>query len=90
MDSVINYVNALFTVYLLVIFIRIVLSFIPRAPVAGWTRAVYGFFIQSTDWYLGIFRRIIPRLGMFDLSPILGIIVLVIVQSLLVNILQGF
>jgi len=90
MDKAVAYVEALFVVYLIIIFIRILLSFVPRAPVGRWWRAIYDFFFQSTDWYLGIFRRIIPPLGMFDLSPILAIIVLVILRTLAVEILQSF
>ena len=89
MDRVIAYVNALFTIYLIVIFVRIVLSFVRRAPVQRWTRAIYDFFFQSTEWFLGIFRRIIPSLGMFDLSPILAVIVLIIARELVVEILQS-
>jgi uncharacterized protein YggT (Ycf19 family) len=90
MDKAVAYVEALFVVYLIIIFIRILLSFVPRAPVGRWSRGIYDFFFQSTDWYLGIFRRIIPPLGMFDLSPILAIIVLVILRTLAVEILESF
>ncbi|MGI9539581.1 MAG: YggT family protein [Miltoncostaeaceae bacterium] len=83
MDEVRDYLVVLITVFLLVIFGRILLSFVPRPPVAGWMRAVYNFFFQSTEWYLGFFRRFIPPLGMFDLSPILGIIVLFVLQGVL-------
>ncbi len=85
MDEVRDYLGVLITVFLLVIFGRILLSFIPRPPVVGWTRAVYNFFFQSTEWYLGFFRRFIPPIGMFDLSPILGIIVLFVLQGIIAN-----
>ena len=90
MDQVQNYVSALFTVYLLVIFLRIVLSFAPRPPTSGPLRAVWNFAHQSTEWYLGIFRRFIPPLGMFDLSPIVGILVLYILRNLTLALLSGF
>jgi YggT family protein len=41
------------------------------------------------DPYLNIFRRIIPSFGMFDFSPILAIIVLLIVQSVVVGLISG-
>jgi YggT family protein len=86
-DQVITYVSALFTVFILVIFLRIVLSFVPRPPASGPFRAVWNFAHQSTEWYLGIFRRFIPPLGMFDLSPIVGLLVLYILRNLVLGLL---
>ena len=48
-------------------------------------RAFWDFCHQSTDWFLNFFRRLIPPLGMFDLSPILAIIVLYILRSLVLS-----
>lgn len=87
MDQLQTYISALFTVFIIVIFLRIVLSFMPRPPVSGVLRAIWNFAHQSTDWYLGIFRRFIPPLGMFDLSPIVGLLVLYILRSLILALL---
>jgi YggT family protein len=88
-SAVITYVNALFIVFTIVILLRILLSFITIVPMRRSTQAVYDFIIDSTEWYLRIFRRFIPPLGMFDLSPIVAIIVLGILQVLVTNILSG-
>ena len=72
MDKVETYVAALFTVFILLILVRILLSFVPMAPSSRGTRAFWDFVHQSTDWYLNVFRRMIPPLGMFDLSPMVG------------------
>lgn len=90
MENVETYVSAVFTVYILVILARILLSFVPMAPVSGWTRAIWDFFHDSTEWYLRIFRRMIPPLGMFDLSPIVALIVLYIVRGLVLSLLGSF
>jgi YggT family protein len=90
MSAVITYVNALFIVFTIVILLRILLSFLTIVPVRRSTQAVYDFIIDSTEWYLRIFRRFIPPLGMFDLSPIVAFIVLGILQVLVTNILSGF
>lgn len=87
MDMVQVYVSALFTVFILVIFLRIVLSFVPRPPASGPLRAVWNFAHQSTEWYLAIFRRFIPPIGMFDLSPIVGLLVLYILRNLVLSLL---
>ncbi len=89
MSAVITYVNALFIVFTIVILLRILLSFFTFVPMRRSTQAVYDFIIDSTEWYLRIFRRFIPPLGMFDLSPIVAIIVLGILQVLVTNILSG-
>ena len=90
MDYVVDYINALTTVFFLVILGRIVLSFLPMAPISRWARSVYDFFHTSTEWFLGFFRRIIPPLGMFDLSPIAALFVLFICRWVVVNLLQSF
>jgi YggT family protein len=89
MDSVINYVEALFWVFTIIILVRILLSWLPSPPVSGPLRAAYDFIHQSTDWYLSIFRRVIPPIGMFDLSPMVALIVLFILRGVVVSVLSG-
>jgi YggT family protein len=85
-----TYISALFTVFIIVIFIRILLSFIPSGPNSRWTRALWDFFHQSTEWFLRFFRRLIPPLGMFDLSPIVALLVLYILRNLVLALLDSF
>lgn len=94
--DVADYVDALFLIYLILIFARIILSWIQQfrpIPYNTTLRAVTGFIEQSVDPYLNVFRRVIPPLGgsgfAIDLSPILAIIVLLITQSLVVNAIAG-
>ena len=90
MDKVETYVGALFTVFIILILVRILLSFMPMAPASRWARALWDFVHQSTDWYLNVFRRMIPPLGMFDLSPMVGIIVLYILRGFVLALLDSF
>lgn len=90
MDNVATYVGALFTVFILLILVRILLSFVQMAPSSTWARAIWDFVHQTTDWYLNIFRRMIPPLGMFDLSPMVGIIVLYILRGFVLALLDSF
>jgi YggT family protein len=84
-----DYVNALFLVYLILIFARILLSWIPRIPYNPVLSAVIEFIQQVTDPYLRIFRRIIPPVGgggfALDLSPIIATFVLIIARSIIVG-----
>ncbi len=91
--EVATYVATLFTVYIALIIVRIVLSWIPRMPYNPVLRAVVGFVQDVTDPYLNLFRRILPavRLGpaALDLSPIVGIFVLMIVRGIVVGLIGG-
>jgi YggT family protein len=88
-SDIAEYVNALFLVYIILIFIRVLLSWIPRMPYNRTLAAVVEFVHQVTDPYLNIFRRFLPPLGgggfALDISPILAIIVLFIAQALIVG-----
>jgi len=90
MDVVVEYVNALFTVFLVIMLIRILLSWLPSAPTGRVTGSLYRFFHDSTDWYLRPFRRVIPPVGMFDLSPIVALIVLYVANAVVVRVLEVF
>lgn len=84
-----TYVNALFIVYFILIFANIVLSFIPRMPFSLWSQAVINFIRETTDPYINIFRRILRPIGSgpiaLDLSPMVAIIVLVILNGIIVR-----
>lgn len=92
-NDVADYVSALFLVYIVLIFLNILISWIPRMPYNRWLRATLDFITETTNPYLGIFRRFLPPLGgggfALDLSPILGVIVLFIVRGVLVALISG-
>jgi YggT family protein len=85
-------VNTLTLVYLVLIFIRILMSWIPRMPYNRYLSAVLKFVSDVTDPYLNLFRRILPpvRLGGagLDLSPIVATFVLIIVSAIVVNLIR--
>lgn len=88
-----SYVSALFTVYIVLIFIRILLSWVPRVPENPALRAVIGFIGDTTDPYLNVFRRLLPPVGAggmaLDLSPMIGVILLLILQPIVVGLVGG-
>ena len=95
-DDIATYVDALFTVYFILIIVRIVLSWVQQfrpIPYNMTLRAVIGFIEESVDPYLNLFRRVIPPISLggagLDLSPILAIILLLITQSIVVNAIAG-
>ena len=74
-NTVANFIQ----IYLLLIFVRILLSWFQTAD---WASQVMSFLSPITDPYLNIFRSFIPPLGGLDISPILAIIVLQFVASM--------
>jgi YggT family protein len=90
--DVADYVSTLTLVYLVLIFIRILLSWIPRIPYNRWLMAAIKFVSDVTDPYLNLFRRFLPPVrigpGALDLSPIVATFVLIIVSSIVVGLIQ--
>ena len=87
-----DYVAALLLVYTVLIIANVVLSWIQQfrpLPYNTPLRAVIGFIEESTNPFLNLFRRFIPRLGPLDISPIVAILVLSIVGGLVVNLIRG-
>jgi uncharacterized protein YggT (Ycf19 family) len=88
-----NYVQALFTVYIILIFVYILLNLMfslgLRPPYTRWSDALLKFLRDVCEPYLRIFRRLIPPIGMFDFTPMIAIILLYFVQSIVVNAIAG-
>jgi YggT family protein len=91
--DVADYVDTLAIVYLVLIFIRILTSWIPRMPYNRYLAAFLQFVSDVTDPYLNLFRRFIPMVrmgpGALDLSPIVATIVLILVSSLVSSAIRG-
>lgn len=91
--DVASYVNTLVLVYVILIFIRILMSWIPRIPYNRVLDAVLTFVKDVTDPYLNLFRRFIPLVrlgpGALDISPIVATFVLIIVGNIVVGLIQG-
>ena len=78
MFYVVYAIRLIFTVYTLMIVIRIFGSWFPN-----FQRSRFMHFIAHyTDPYLNIFRRFIPPIGgVLDLSPLIGFFVLQLLQK---------
>ena len=78
---------ALFIYYLLQvmawgIFIRVILSWFVMTSKSGTLVSVYQVLVQVTEPILAPMRRIIPMIGMFDITPIVAFILLQIIGEL--------
>ncbi len=91
--DVADYVETLMYVYLILIFIRIIMSWIPRIPYYRWLDLTLGFVKDVTDPYLNLFRRVLPPVKMggagLDLSPMIATFVLLIGGGIVVSLIAG-
>ena len=91
--DVADYVGALFTVYIILILLNVLISYVPRMPYRPWLRSVLDFITDATNPYLGFWRRLLPSIGgsgfALDLSPIVGIIVLIVLRAVVVSLIAG-
>jgi YggT family protein len=92
-DDVAEYVGTLVIVYVVLIFIRILMSWLPRVPYYRWLDMILAFVRDVTDPYLNLFRRFIPPVrlgpGALDLSPMVATFVLIVVGNIAVGLIQG-
>jgi YggT family protein len=88
-----NYVSALFTVYIILILLYILLNLVfslgLRMPYSRWSEAVMNFLRDVSEPYLRLFRRLIPAVGGIDFTPVIALIVLYFVQAIVVNAISG-
>ena len=91
--TIANYVDALFLVYIIIIFVYILLNMMfslgLRTPYSRWWDVILNFLRDVSEPYLGIFRRFIPTVGMFDFSPVVAIIVLIILEQVVNKLIAG-
>jgi YggT family protein len=91
--NIATYVSALFTVYIALIFIYILLnlllSFGVRIPYSRWSDMLMNFLRDVCDPYLRLFRRLLPTVGGFDFTPIIAILLLYVAHSLIPGWIQG-
>jgi YggT family protein len=87
--EVAEYLSTVIYVYTLIIILYIVVNLLfaagIRPPYSRASDRVLGFLRDVCEPYLRIFRRLSPSLGGLDLSPVLAIITLYIVNLVVVQ-----
>ena len=73
----VTFLYYLLQILLVAILIRVVLTWFPVDPSNPIIRVLY----EVTEPVLAPFRRVIPRIGMFDLSPIAAMLVIQVILS---------
>jgi YggT family protein len=77
-----NFVDVFIGVYVLLIFLYIILSWF-QLPYRPWLYRIRQFLADVCEPYLRLFRRFLPPLGPLDLSPIVAVFVLVILDRVI-------
>ncbi len=92
-DDIASYVNTLFWVYILIIFVYILLNMMftlgLRPPYSRPLNVFLTFLKDVSEPYLRLFRKIIPSAGMFDFSPMVAIIVLYVLQRVITDVIHS-
>ena len=87
-DSLVTFVDVFLWVYTLLLFAYILTSWV-RLPYRPWLNRVQRFLYDVCDPYLRIFRRFIPPFGPLDLSPMVGVITLIVLERLLTALIEA-
>ena len=79
-----NFLALLLQILLMAIFVRVLLTWLPIDQSNPIVRVLF----DVTEPVLAPFRRVIPRIGMFDLSPIAAMLVIQFISQNLPNIMR--
>lgn len=79
MIFLVKFLRLLCEVLTLAIFLRAILSWFSPGP----TNMLANILIQVTEPFLAPLRRIVPRVGMLDLTPLVAIVLLQLITYLL-------
>ena len=77
-------INILFQAFTIMIFARILASWVPELQ----NNRIMQFVAFYTDPYLNLFRKIIPPLGMMDISPIVAFFALSILKNIILRLIS--
>ena len=88
-SSVDEFLYVFTSVYTLAILAYIITSWL-RLPYSIWLNRIQRFLYDVCEPYLRLFRRLLPMAGPLDLSPMLAVIVLWIVEQIVVRLIDNF
>ena len=92
--DVADYVSTLVLLYVVLIFIRILMSYFRSIPYYRALDVFLRFVTEVTDPWLNLFRRFIPpvRVGpaALDLTPMIAVFALYIVGFLVTRLIRGY
>lgn len=81
--GLITIIDIAFEVYMALMVARILLSWVRHNPYQPVIRFIY----ETTEPVLGFFRKIIPPIGVIDISPIAAFLALGLLRSIIIKII---
>lgn len=81
MPFVVQFIDTLVTVLTIAIFLRAIISWFRLAP----DNPINVILVQVTEPILAPLRRVVPSLGMFDITPWIAMILLQFLGQLIVS-----
>ncbi|AFY73901.1 putative integral membrane protein [Synechococcus sp. PCC 7502] len=87
MEIILQTVLSFISIYLALLFIRVLLTWFPNV---NWSSQPFAALSQVTDPYLNVFRSIIPPVSGMDFSPMLAFLVLSLLQRTLASAIGVF
>lgn len=81
--GLITIIDIAFEVYMALMVARILLTWVRHNPYQPVIRFIY----ETTEPVLGFFRRIIPPIGIIDISPIAAFLALGLLRSIIIKII---
>jgi YggT family protein len=84
-----TFVNVFVTVYTLIILVYIITSWL-RLPYSPWLNRIQRFLYDLAEPYIRLFRRVLPPMGPLDLSPMVAVIALWLLDRVLITVLEQF
>jgi YggT family protein len=84
-----TFLNVFVTVYTLIILVYIITSWL-RLPYSPWLNRIQRFLFDVAEPYIRLFRRVLPPMGPLDLSPMVAVIALWLLDRLLITVLEQF
>jgi YggT family protein len=88
-SSVQQFIYVFVWVYVILIFAYVLSGWV-RLPYSTWVNRIQRFLYDICEPYLRLFRRFLPAMGPLDLSPMVGVIVLWVLEAVLVRVLDQF
>jgi len=76
-------VNLVFSALMLALFLRVIASWFGISPYSRPMRVAYGL----TNWLMDPLRRVIPPLGMIDVTPLVAYLLLILARRALLGLL---
>jgi uncharacterized protein YggT (Ycf19 family) len=84
-----QFVFSLYIVYSLLIILYVLMSWL-QLPYNIWIGRIRGFLHDTVEPILRPIRAVLPPLGGFDLSPLVALFGIGIIQQIIQSILDGF